>query len=374
MFCRVFKAVYVIFLNKMFLEILRQSLSRNFYLPGHLIFYVTAKEHTSAATEKSVLTCLSPEKKQELSLAEIEKTARSLGKLLWLDIKGGEPFLREDLPKIVKIFHKHNNFLRLNIFTDGILTDKIEEATANLLEEEKSPVSIILSLDNLYEKQEEFKNIPGCFEKILSTQKKLTGLKKKYPSLAVKVHTVISHKNIKALENIIDFVKNKMPEIDFHYIVFAEDKLKDAEVRLPHINSLEARKNFMVKAWEEYIRRGNKFWLSKKLACALQVYLLDTTFKTLRRKKTVIPCYAGRIQAVLHSSGDVSLCALRKPIGNVADYQGVFPRLWYSQAAREEKARVNNKECFCYQQDVCLDNILFNPVFYLPLFKRLFFR
>ena len=71
-------------------------------LPVNLIFFVTSKcnllcRHCFYWEELNL-------PKNELSLDEIEKVARSLPNLLSLSLTGGEPYLRPDLPDIAAAF------------------------------------------------------------------------------------------------------------------------------------------------------------------------------------------------------------------------------------------------------------------------------
>ena len=45
-------------------------------------------------------------KRRELSLDEIDQFSRTLPRLLLLNLCGGEPFMRLDLPEIIRIFKK----------------------------------------------------------------------------------------------------------------------------------------------------------------------------------------------------------------------------------------------------------------------------
>jgi MoaA/NifB/PqqE/SkfB family radical SAM enzyme len=54
-------------------------------------------------------------KEKDLKLDEIEKIFRSLGHIYFLNISGGEPFLRKDLPEIVELACR---FLKPKILLD----------------------------------------------------------------------------------------------------------------------------------------------------------------------------------------------------------------------------------------------------------------
>ena len=68
----------------------------------------------------------------DLSLKEFEKISEKLGFFSVLLLSGGEPFLRNDLEEICRIFIRNNRVDTLLIPTNGILTDEILRVTKNL--------------------------------------------------------------------------------------------------------------------------------------------------------------------------------------------------------------------------------------------------
>jgi hypothetical protein len=58
-------------------------------------------------------------------------------------------------------------------------------------------------------------------------------------------------------------------------------------------------------------------------------------------------CTAGETAAVIDANGDVRICELRQPIGNLRDYHGDFGRLWSSRARRAEVAQMRRDACDC---------------------------
>jgi len=95
---------------------------------------------------------------QELSTEEWIKHLDILPKCDMITISGGEPFLREDLDRLVLAAIEKNNHLYLN--TNGILTRKLEELLLKLDDVALlSKITIIISLDGA--KQETHDKIRG---------------------------------------------------------------------------------------------------------------------------------------------------------------------------------------------------------------------
>ena len=57
--------------------------------------------------------------RDELTFDEIERLARDLKRVLVLHIGGGEPFIRKDLPEIIRVMWKHARVRKVEIPTNG---------------------------------------------------------------------------------------------------------------------------------------------------------------------------------------------------------------------------------------------------------------
>jgi len=69
--------------------------------PVHLILHVTNRCNLRCRT---CFVDFDNYQGKELTLKEIERISKYLGKLIWLDVGGGEPFLRDDLHDICALF------------------------------------------------------------------------------------------------------------------------------------------------------------------------------------------------------------------------------------------------------------------------------
>ena len=103
---------------------------------------------------------------EELSIETIKK----LPKMYFTNITGGEPFIREDLPDIVRELYKKSD--RIVISTNGSFTDRIIA-----LAEEFPEVGIRVSIEGLEQTNNEIRGLPDGFNRGYSTLKKLVEMK-----------------------------------------------------------------------------------------------------------------------------------------------------------------------------------------------------
>lgn len=103
---------------------------------------------------------------EEISL----ETIRKLPKMYFTNITGGEPFIREDLPDIVRELYKKSD--RIVISTNGYFTDRIIA-----LAEEFPEVGIRVSIEGLEQTNNEIRGLPDGFNRGYNTLKKLVEMK-----------------------------------------------------------------------------------------------------------------------------------------------------------------------------------------------------
>ena len=85
-----------------------------------------------------------------------------------INISGGEPFMRDDIPEIIAVLREHLDDPRFVFSTNGMLTDKIVKQAL-----EMAPVAIRVSVDGVGEVHDEIRNVKGCFERVTGTVRKL---------------------------------------------------------------------------------------------------------------------------------------------------------------------------------------------------------
>ncbi len=103
---------------------------------------------------------------EEISIETIKK----LPKMYFTNITGGEPFIRQDLPDIVRELYKKSD--RIVISTNGFFTDRIIK-----LCEEFPNVGIRISIEGLEETNNEIRGLPDGFNRGYTTLKKLVEMK-----------------------------------------------------------------------------------------------------------------------------------------------------------------------------------------------------
>ncbi|MDH4233151.1 MAG: radical SAM protein [Nitrospirota bacterium] len=339
--------------------------------PIHLTFFLTRRCNAKCpfcfylrADEDT------PHPASELSSDEIEKISGSVGTLLWLAFSGGEIFLREDLVDISRIFYRNNKPAIMLFPTNGLLPELIKERTEQILRQcGKSVIAVKLSMDGLRNDHDVLRNTPGSFEKTMATYHLLKGLLDIYPNFELGINTVFCSENQDKMDEIIDYV-NGMESIKTHTISMVRGNLSDRSFKdIDYRKYLHATErlenNLKARIASVYRFKG------AKIKAAQDILQRRLIFRVSEEQKSIIPCYAGRLNLVLSETGDVYPCEiLTESFGNVRDYNYDMRKVSQSDSAKKIIDSIRNKKCYCTHECYFMTNILFNPGLYPSLARE----
>jgi len=329
-------------------------------LPNQLTFFVTSKCNSRCIHcfyKKSL-----NKSKDELTLDEIEKISKGMDKLYWLFISGGEPFLRDDLSHICKLFYCNNKVKSIVIPTNALLPEKIADITENILIScEKSKVIINLSVDGLYSVHDKIRGIKGNFRKLLKTHDLLQKLRK-YDNFAIGANITCCEYNQEHLMKIYSFLKNKLNLDNINLSLIRG--VSKINVNMKYYEDLS---NSMGSGYDYYSG------FVRSIACAKENMMRKIIIKVVQEKKQIIECYAGRTSAVMDEVGNVYPCEMLPKVGNLREYDYDFKKIWNNKKMEKIRESIKNKECFCTHECFISNSILSNPRMIPSLLKEMVF-
>ncbi|GAB4485381.1 MAG: hypothetical protein OHK006_11370 [Thermodesulfovibrionales bacterium] len=338
--------------------------------PIHLTFFLTRRCNSRCPFCFYLRSGDSSEAGQELTLGEIERVSGSLGSLLWLAFSGGEIFLRTDLAEISRIFYRRNRPAIMLFPTNGMMPDLIAAVMEKVLEScPKSTIAVKLSLDGLGEAHDAIRNTPGSYERVMETYGKLKRLSDRFPNFELGINTVFCAGNQDAMDGIIDFVLS-MDGIRTHTISLVRGNLRESshkEVDMTRyrraIGRLEA--NLKNRTGPVYRFRGGK------LKAAQDILQRRIIARTMDEDRMIIPCFAGKLNLVLHEDGALFPCEiLDQKLGNVRDFGCSIPGLLATERAKRIIGDISARHCHCTHECYSMTNILFNPACYPALLRE----
>ena len=158
-----------------------------------------------------------PARVPDLELSDLLQLLASpeLRGLRELDLTGGEPFLRQDLGRLLQgiceLQPAHFPLLRtLAITTNGILTDRVLERTREIigpLRDRGIDLVLACGMDAAGELHDCIRNFPGAWKKLQETLAGLKEIRKSHANLVLGLKTTVVPLNTHELGNIADFAK-----------------------------------------------------------------------------------------------------------------------------------------------------------------------
>lgn len=112
---------------------------------------------------------------EELSVDEIKKIFKQFKKIDVLRLSGGEPFLRSDLAEIINAIDEACSPTMIHITTNGILTEQIIKTIKDVKHLNK--INIKISIDNVGEKHDASRGVPGAYDRAINTIKELVKIR-----------------------------------------------------------------------------------------------------------------------------------------------------------------------------------------------------
>lgn len=323
--------------------------------PMTVTYSVTAACQSKCRTcQIGAMFCQDPTRAQnDLTLEEIEKIFSSMKPVYFFNMSGGEPFMRRDLPEIVRLACKYLKPQVVHTPTNAILSDRIIENTEKIIKivreyNPQVPFTVKPSIDGVGDKHDEIRGVKGNFKCLLKTIEGLKKLEDKYDNFHLELGTVISNFNINDLDEIEDFVhslgvesyRNEVAECRTEFFNLQDPITPPADVYQRLI------KDFARKV-EENIGKKRKL---AKTTEALRVVYYDIAGKILEEKRQVIPCYAGVSNVHINYDGGVWPCCVLgydQEMGNLRDYHYDFQSLWHSIQAQKVRKYIKEKNCAC---------------------------
>ncbi|MBD3390698.1 MAG: radical SAM protein [Chitinivibrionales bacterium] len=324
--------------------------------PIYLIMYVTSRCNARC---KTCFLSSSLNANTDLTTEQIEKVASSMGKLVWLAIGGGEPFLRADLPHICRVFVRETGVENISIPTNGLLPEKTASMVADIAGSVPGSVVVTISLDGFREFHDTIRGVQGCFDKALRTAALVGELKKRYANVSLKVCTVVFNQNYRDVRRLAAFVRANMP-VDFHNFEMIRGEPADPDLQPPPADALDAVAKDILDVYRTYHFSSTYSAIESRLAVGLKKYVLSNTVRVLKGQHSSLSCLAGRVHAVVYPDGQVALCELKDPIAKLSAYNYNFRALWGSDHVRDA-VRKTGHGCACTHSSFQVTNAFFSP-------------
>ncbi len=274
-------------------------------------------------------------KTKDMDFEQIESIATSSGKVKYTLLTGGEPFLRDDLDKIIELFIQKGN---IGINTNGYYPIKIHDILRKVLSKKTHyDLTVSISIDGFEETHNNMRKNPHSYQRALDTLRLLLILRKKYKKLSIIINTLISPNNIDELE------------------VFAYEFAKEFDVNAHNFEfvRLDSNSSDQFQIQQNKIKKTLKKLLEIIFSHYPHTFLTDSNkFKTqydniINKKDWKFPCIAGNDAFVIYPSGELSACEMRTKKIHLNDFDYNVMNALSSNTIKNEKEKIVSDKCFC---------------------------
>jgi AdoMet-dependent heme synthase len=291
-------------------------------------------------------------RRDDLTTEELFALSRSLGRIENLNLSGGEPFLRPEFGEICRQFIRHNRVRQIYVPTNGYFTDRtVKQITETLKEKDLNLFVAEISLDGLGEFHNKFRGSPGAFDKAMQTYDALAKLQESDPRLRIHSISTATDVNMDEIRRLTTYLFDRCPKMDHHNLALIRGDRKNPSLQGPNLEQYQRL--------YEYVRR---LWSSReegRYGSLVEPMLHWAKSRTAAVRGQVVPCRAGRLNAVVYSNGDVSVCESHAPLGNLREKS--FWEIWSSPEANALRRSIAAKECYCTNEVFLWPSITYQP-------------
>lgn len=257
------------------------------------------------------------DRKGDMSLADLERVMNHpfWGALENLNISGGEPTTRNDLPEMVEMFaNRLPRVRKIGINTTGLTPQRAIPQLTRIVEFCASRgllFSARVSLDGVGDVHNQVRNVRRGFDKALQTIRAMQELSKKHPNFQFGIAATIFQTNLNDARHLLDWARQEDLDVVFNMLRFTDNMLgnRDLEEKIGFRQREEEfmRQFFLERVEEESVLSGQTF---------MYLHYADMIANGYVR---TMPCPLRTQGLLLNPDGTLFYCENSKPLGNVLD-------------------------------------------------------
>lgn len=293
----------------------------------------------------------------ELSLDEYRRILPTIGRVEWVTLSGGEPFMRTDFPELAIAIASTLSARVVNVPTNGTFVHAAVRGVKRILEGIGDARLVVnVSVDGVGAEHDRVRGFDGNFDRLVDLVRRLRALGA--PRLTIGCNTTVSRFNAGHARATIDFVLDELAPDSY--------VLEAAQVRPEYHNDeveLAAPPALVRAALEHAIarladrpRRG-----VPALVSAFRSHYYRQALARLDRP-IEHRCFSAFATCAVMPHGEVVSSTERgDSMGNLRSHGLDFAALWRSRQARAARERVRRAPCTCESSNVSYPNALLDP-------------
>jgi MoaA/NifB/PqqE/SkfB family radical SAM enzyme len=256
----------------------------------------------------------------------------------YIILAGGEPTLRNDLPEIIELMHRHMPRLKkLLIPSNGINRVSIQKQyprIARYCAEHKIRLSLGVSLDGIGQTHDKIRGVKGAFDKVMENIEFMKRLQQEVP-FNVGIDPTIFSMNVHEMQKLKDLAKRLKMPITFQIAAVADDYYHNTDIE----NVLKVN-NEDRASLAEFLKRQ---LAESSLLDSLAYYYAEVVENLEGAPTRGLPCPFADQGLLLNPDGSLHYCHNSRPIGNALEKSS--SELYYAQENQAYRGTVQKEAC-----------------------------
>ena len=272
----------------------------------------------------------------ELSVAEVRRILAQMPRLNWLDVTGGELFLRKDALELLEAVCQVPSLGVLHFPTNGWFTARIVEAVERVrVLRPDLDLLITVSIDGPPALHDQIRGREGSFERALDTFQRLRAV----DAVRTYVGTTITPDNADAIDDLEAELKRRLP--DFRADEWHWNWMQISEHFFRNTHRAEGPRPATGTLVRRHVQRRG---LPHNLVDAMELAFLVNLEFYQRGEPTGIVCQALRSTAFISPEGDLYPCHVYdRPLGNLLERP--LDEVWSSKAVLTARRDIEKLAC-----------------------------
>jgi MoaA/NifB/PqqE/SkfB family radical SAM enzyme len=294
----------------------------------------------------------------ELSLDQLEAVFADpvYARIEYIVLAGGEPTLRNDLPEMVELMHRHMPRLKKLMIPSNVI-DRLSvqrqfPRIARYCAAHKIRLTLAVSLDGIGETHNKIRCVKGAFEKVMENIAFMKQLQKETP-FNLSIDPTIFSMNLHEMEQLKELAERLEMPITFQIAAIADDYYHNANMdKVLSVNHQGRRKivDFLKRQVAE-----------SSLLDALAYYYAEVVEHLQGAPARALPCPFANQGLLLNPDGSLQYCHNSRPIGNALESGS--GALYYQESNLAYRRQVREHTC---------PNCRMSCLFFVSLRKEVF--
>ncbi len=275
----------------------------------------------------------------------------------YIILAGGEPTLRNDLPEMVALMHKHMPRLKKLMIASNVINrasvQKQYPKIARYCATHKIRLTLGVSLDGVGEMHDQVRGVPGAFEQVMENVKFMQNLQKEVP-FGMSLDPTIFSMNVKEMQKLKALADQLNLPITFQFAAMADGYYNNSALE-DVISVDEEGRHSIIDFLKQQIAQSSLF-------DALSYYYAEVIEQAEGATQRNLPCPFSDQGLVLNPDGTLQYCHNSQPIGSAL--KTASSELYYSEKNLDyRRDTIQGKTCATCQMS-CL--------FFVSLRKEVF--